>query len=106
MKCENLYMVNCFLDRETEVLDNMNAISLELKLTLQEYKLFFLQKECSKPFVLAHILSTGIMGGRILVLMYWLCHPHLPSLLPSTPRGNGPGTKSKFFFTESKGSMS
>lgn len=32
MKRENLYLVNCFLDRETEVLGNKKAISLQLKL--------------------------------------------------------------------------
>lgn len=36
MKRENLYLVNCFLDRETEVLGNMKAISLQLKLIFQE----------------------------------------------------------------------
>lgn len=47
MKCENLHIVHFFLDREPEVLGNMNAIPLELKLTLHEYKLFFLQNEYS-----------------------------------------------------------
>lgn len=45
--CYGLYILDSFLDRDTEVLGNMNAISLELEAELHEHKLFYLQNEYS-----------------------------------------------------------